>query len=301
MTVTHWLYPINPKSGYVLRDPVTRKETTVSPDNLLAQIEKYPDRGDPWVLTTGYRLMRRDDVVWIYAAGIQEVRAVARVHEVYFNDDDNYWYALLSWNLLATRTLVRHPISRATFGGQRVQSVSRADRRANPVLEAWLSARSLGVTPDDGTTDPASVEDARNRVLAAIVRRQGQPAFRARLLTHYQGRCAVTAEQAEEVLEAAHIDPYMGPNSNTPNKGLLLRADLHTLFDKHLIAVAPDGSLVVSDRLTGTSYAAMAGHKLFRPPSPRARPKSARLALHRRSLVGNPLPARVARASRSKK
>jgi hypothetical protein len=299
VTVTHWFYPINPRSQYVLLDPITGSATTVSKENLHDQIEEYPDREDEWVLNSGFRLMQRGDVVWIYVSGLQELTALARVLDVYFGDDD-YWHALFRWNLVATRVLAKDPISRSAFGGQHVQSVSRADAQAIPVLKSWLVRRSLDVTADDDGADPASEEDARNRVLSLIVRRQGQHVFRSRLISHYEGRCAVTDETAEEVLEAAHIDPYMGPKSNAPSNGLLLRSDLHILFDKHLIGVDPSGSLVVSDRLDVTSYAEMAGRKLFQPSRTTGRPKPGRLAKHLRRLVGTPLAPQAGSAARSR-
>lgn len=47
-------------------------------------------------------------------------------------------------------------------------------------------------------------------IFSQRVQRQGQPAFRAELLSRYDGKCVVTQETAEAVLEAAHIQPYMG-------------------------------------------------------------------------------------------
>jgi len=55
--------------------------------------------------------------------------------------------------------------------------------------------------------DPESILDARERVLASIVRRRGQAEFRKKLLAAYRGRCAVSGCDVEDVLEAAHIVP----------------------------------------------------------------------------------------------
>ena len=79
--------------------------------------------------------------------------------------------------------------------------------------------------------------DGRERAIGAIVRRRGQPAFRRALLEAYHERCAVTGCDAPEALEAAHVVPYRGVATNHPANGLLLRADLHALFDLGLIAV----------------------------------------------------------------
>jgi hypothetical protein len=65
--------------------------------------------------------------------------------------------------------------------------------------------------------------DARDRTLASIVRRRGQPQFRERLLAIYDGRCAISGCNAVEALEAAHISPYKGRHTNHPQNGLLFR------------------------------------------------------------------------------
>lgn len=91
---------------------------------------------------------------------------------------------------------------------------------------------------------PLDDGDERHRVLAAIVRRRGQPAFRRALLKAYDNRCAMSGCEVVDALEAAHIRPYSGRSSNVLCNGLLLRADVHTLFDLYLISVNPDSRLV---------------------------------------------------------
>lgn len=56
----------------------------------------------------------------------------------------------------------------------------------------------------------------------------------------YERRCAVTGCTVEAVLEAAHISPYRGDHTNDVTNGLLLRADIHTMFDCGLIKVDGD-------------------------------------------------------------
>ncbi len=139
----------------------------------------------------------------------------------------------------------------------------------NPEAEAERLA-----WPDTGQEQiPDSDYDARIRVLAEIARRQGQPAFRARLLAAYGGRCAVTGCDVPDALEAAHLRPYRGPASNTVTNGILLRADLHTLLDKQLIVIRPDSrSLELSQTLQGTAYSCLAGKRISDPQDPAARP-----------------------------
>jgi putative restriction endonuclease len=116
---------------------------------------------------------------------------------------------------------------------------------------------------DDPSFDPDSISDERERAVRAIRIRRGQAAFRAALMTAYGQRCAITGCAVEAVLEAAHIHPYLGRLTNHVSNGLLLRADVHTLFDCWLIAVEPTSrTIVVADVLNGSSYAKLAGRKL---------------------------------------
>ncbi|GAA2341329.1 HNH endonuclease signature motif containing protein [Dactylosporangium salmoneum] len=95
----------------------------------------------------------------------------------------------------------------------------------------------------------------------------------------------MTGESAEAVLEAAHIEPYRGQHSHAITNGLLLRADLHTLFDLHLVAVDHNGNLVVSSHLDGSSYATLQGRPLRLPQQPAHRPSKRGLAAHRKILA----------------
>ncbi|RSV39485.1 HNH endonuclease [Sphingomonas sp. ABOLE] len=131
--------------------------------------------------------------------------------------------------------------------------------------------------------DPGSVEDAREATLGAIRRRQGQAKFRADLMDAYDGRCAVTGCQYAPLLEAAHIHPYRGRETNHVSNGLLLRADIHTLFDLGLIAVFPDGALDICPTLAATEYASLS--RLMFPKKVAARPSDKALAWHRREVA----------------
>lgn len=100
-----------------------------------------------------------------------------------------------------------------------------------------------------------SVADARKWILAMIVRRQGQSQFREELLRVYGRRCAVTECDADAVLEAAHVVPYRGIDTNLVSNGLLLRSDIHTLFDRGLLGVDPQSwTIILHPTLMGTTY-----------------------------------------------
>ncbi len=124
--------------------------------------------------------------------------------------------------------------------------------------------------------------DARERVAGSIVRRRGQPEFRKALIRAYHSKCAITGCDAVEALEAAHISPYRGPNTNHPSNGLLLRADLHTLFDLGLIAIdARTMTVLIAKNLANTTYAEIAGKVLRLPMNENFCPNLHALDKHR--------------------
>lgn len=134
-----------------------------------------------------------------------------------------------------------------------------------------------------GIFNPLGISDAREHVLSSIVRRRGQPAFRQHLLVAYDGRCAITGCGLEPVLDAAHIIPYRGQDTNHLGNGLLLRTDLHTLFDLKLIAIdVATMSLLVSPSLAGTCYEEYRGRPIKVPDDPPSRPSREALEQHRK-------------------
>jgi len=134
-----------------------------------------------------------------------------------------------------------------------------------------------------GEFDPNAQEDTRLKVIAAVHRRQGGVRFRRALLSAYRGKCAMTRYDAPAALEAAHIVPYRGPQTNHPTNGLLLRADMHDLFDLGLVAVDSDTmNLLLAKELEGTMYEPFAGQPLWIPTESELRPNGEALENHRR-------------------
>jgi putative restriction endonuclease len=162
----------------------------------------------------------------------------------------------------------------ASFVLQRVAAVSaRAEADAEYEAEAFVQA--------SGAFDPTSIEDARRKTFAAIVVRQGQPAFRKALLDAYEGRCALTDCDVEEVLEAAHITRYLGEESNHVRNGLLLRGDIHTLYDRAMIAIDPETYEVrIARDLAFSEYAALEGRRLRMPKNVASKPFEAAIQHH---------------------
>lgn len=134
---------------------------------------------------------------------------------------------------------------------------------------------------EEDAFDPVGLEDARERVLSSIVRRRGQSSFRNRLLTVYQAKCAVTGCTVEAVLEAAHISPYKGEQTNHVGNGLLLRSDWHALFDLRLVTVdAATMCVLVSPKLRGSGYDNYHGKAIRLPDDPAGRPSREALEQH---------------------
>jgi hypothetical protein len=135
---------------------------------------------------------------------------------------------------------------------------------------------------DDEAFDPSSVQDARQRVLRSIAQRRGQRAFRDALIKAYNGRCAITGCSILDVLEAAHISPYLGPATNKVANGLLLRTDLHTLFDCGLVAINTKSmTVLMAPSLRDTEYGPLHGSKLRAPQNPGSYPSIDALDIHR--------------------
>lgn len=125
------------------------------------------------------------------------------------------------------------------------------------------------------------LEDERVKTLTEVVRRRGQPAFRNSLIKAYKGHCAISDCDALEALEAAHIYPYAGEKTHHVTNGILLRSDLHTLFDLGLLTVEVGSMTVqISESLIETSYGSLHGVKLRLPDNKEQRPSTEALKWH---------------------
>jgi putative restriction endonuclease len=117
--------------------------------------------------------------------------------------------------------------------------------------------------------------------------RLGQGLFSMAVRQAYGRACAVTNEHSDPVLEAAHIIPYSQGGEHRVDNGLLLRRDLHCLFDLGYVTVTPDYVFRVGDRLrdefsNGRSYYGLNGSSIGLPPQEVSRPKKEFLDWHGR-------------------
>lgn len=143
-----------------------------------------------------------------------------------------------------------------------------------------ISILELGFNLDDPP-------DERRRELSSRVIREGAAAFRNEQMTLWAAQCAATGCNIKEALDAAHILGYLGEHTNRPDNGILLRADIHKLFDKNLIAVEEcEGHLVwrVSTTLVGSDYAILEGRRVAPGKQVSAVPRRELLAKHLKDL-----------------
>jgi putative restriction endonuclease len=115
--------------------------------------------------------------------------------------------------------------------------------------------------------------------------RLGQGAFRVLVTDIYGRRCAVTQERVLPALEAAYIRPYADGGEHEARNGLLLRRDIHSLFDAGYVTVTPDLYFEVSRRVqeefdNGKHYYALHGQRIMVPKLSAQRPDPAALAWH---------------------
>lgn len=127
---------------------------------------------------------------------------------------------------------------------------------------------------------PVDLDERRSELIYQVIR-QRQDAFRTDLLTAYDGLCAVTAYDVPETLQAAHISSYRGPRSQKTSNGLLLRADIHLLYDAHLASVDPETmKFIVAPKIERSAYGDLNGQIIRLPYYDSDKPSEPRLATH---------------------
>jgi len=133
-------------------------------------------------------------------------------------------------------------------------------------------------------------EDVPRYGAPSLVRpRLGQGLFSLAVRDAYSGACAVTGEHSAPVLEAAHIIPYGRGGEHCVDNGLLLRSDLHRLYDRGYVTVTPDYEFRVGESLreefnNGHSYYAFSGLTIAVPDELLWRPDREHLEWHQREV-----------------
>jgi putative restriction endonuclease len=137
--------------------------------------------------------------------------------------------------------------------------------------------------------DRVAEETPRYGEPSLILPRLGQGLFSIEVRDAYRGACAVTGEHSGPVLEAAHIVPYGRGGKHRIDNGLLLRSDLHRLYDRGYVTVTPDYEFRVGERLrqefnNGRSYYGLNGSMISLPEREVWQPKREYLEWHQNEL-----------------
>ncbi len=119
--------------------------------------------------------------------------------------------------------------------------------------------------------------------------RLGQGTFRIMVTDVYKRRCVITGERTLPALEAAHIKPFSEGGSHEPQNGLLMRRDIHALFDSGYVTVTPDMKFHVSRRIkeefeNGRHYYALDGQSIATPATASCSPDPNALRWHNNEL-----------------
>jgi hypothetical protein len=137
------------------------------------------------------------------------------------------------------------------------------------ILDAVLIGRSQAVPIDDTAQEVAA------RLKRLLAMRPHQRLFSEGVREKYRNKCAVTGCLTPAALEAAHINTHKGEDDNSLANGILLRSDIHGLFDRFLITLSEDGTKIeTSPELTDPGYAALKTATVTRPvggPAPSAK------------------------------
>ncbi len=125
----------------------------------------------------------------------------------------------------------------------------------------------------------------------SIRQRLRQTDFRLKIISCYDASCAITGTRIPQILEAAHIIPFSGEGVHSFENGILLRSDIHRLFDDGLIWIDDEYKVVISSVLLEENahedYAALNGKKIFLPRNRQMWPALENIQRHR-NLMAKP-------------
>jgi putative restriction endonuclease len=159
----------------------------------------------------------------------------------------------------------------------------RYDLSSRMGQDLWeqVTAR-LQVRPSLQVSEPSSPRFGHP---VEVLPRLGQGSFRVVVTDAYERRCAITGERTLPALDAAHIKPYSAAGENRVPNGILLRSDLHRLFDRGYLTVTPDLRVRVSPRIrqefeNGRHYYEMDDWAIRVPPRQDFRPDTRALEWH---------------------
>jgi len=152
-------------------------------------------------------------------------------------------------------------------------------------LRLWEWFQDVAQSHELGRSGGFAEPQARFGEPVLVRPRLGQGAFRVLVTDSYRRICAVTGEKTLPALDAAHIRPYAEGGEHRPDNGLLLRRDIHSLFDAGYVTVTTEHHFEVSKRIreefeNGREYYSMHGRPINLPDALDRRPSSQALDWH---------------------
>lgn len=155
--------------------------------------------------------------------------------------------------------------------------------------EIWQEVQNRLANPLPIPDESVVVERERYGEPQIFLPRLGQGAFRVVVTDTYKRTCAVSSSHILHILEAAHIKPFSQGGTHSPTNGLLLREDIHTLFDRGYLTVTPEFKIEVSKRIreefnNGEDYYRMEGRRINLPELRQLQPSGEMLAWHNESV-----------------
>jgi hypothetical protein len=274
-TVRHFLYPLTVDGGFVFGDG-----EEIRPENLLPGALRGGT--DTWGLATNFRVIEPGDWVWAYFGGQERrIHAVGEVAgPVGYRTDWGRHTVDIKWFPHLTQELQGRPIRYEDFQQRVPGAAARAAERTTAVLEQWLAG-----TPAIGKPTSSSTV---SRVPREVLQRLGQGQFRADALRLFGERCAVTGTAGAAVLQAAHILAVSDGGTHAAANTLLLRADVHNLFDLGLLTVGKHLKISVAPSVTDAQYRALHGRKVTSPVGVAKKDFADHLERHRQRWTTGP-------------
>jgi hypothetical protein len=281
----HFIYPLDlrPESTWLATlETIDGKRTFQFKQKNLTKKNLYGQIFAEWGLSKDFTTVSLGDFIWIYAGwNVKRVLAVGRVERLPESTDGNPKYKGYSHshvvlvridNELTLR--LQKEESHITYE-QFKQWVPGAIRKANlnttKVFDRWLKQKPTNHKKND---------DEVFQIRREVLQRTGQTKFRETIRSAYNDICAISGTTEPTALVAAHIQPVKSKGRHSVNNGMLLRADIHNMFDSGLISVDGKYRIHISSLVSDQRYVKLKGRKLHLPHDRKRWPSSQVLKQH---------------------
>ena len=278
MSPRHYLYPLNPKSkqGYYFQD----ERGNQYPTSVEGFLDCYSNQTSAeWGFYQGINDVQEGDFIWVhFSLPISAIMAVGLVRQTERSDDKFGRHTIwIDWDWKLTKQLQKNPIPFSSHRQRVPVSVREAKGKTLRVIATWLNGNQLS----QPTRRLRSVKFKE----VTTQQRQGQGDFRQLLMIAYDYRCAVTGCDVRDTLQAAHIIAVSSGGQHDVKNGLLLRADIHNLFDRRLLTIDNRYRIRLHPSIRNSStYKSLHGKKLAVIPTSKFRPSVKYLTQHRKSV-----------------